>query len=177
MSALTGKLGCDLRYTDAIMGLVGKTWSELRCYCAMPGRQQTARRQAPGPGERDHEQVRERRQGLASRREGFNLDTGQQAVTLMAGDAGEYARLYTCTQEAHYLDVARILLDNTRNMVRTYGFIGQGWQQEGWSLLPRRRISGQRNWVPWVTVNHLEGVLELEDLYPAVAKKLAQKPE
>jgi len=95
----------------------------------------------------------------------------------MAGDVDEYARLYQHTQDPHYLHIARILMHNTKNMVaipgRTWDLHGPGWQQEGWSMVRQRGVAGQIGWLPWVTVNHLTGILALEaydaDLYRQVA--------
>jgi len=95
----------------------------------------------------------------------------------MAGDVDEYARLYQHTGDRHYLTIARILMHNTKNMVgipgRTWDLHGPGWQQEGWSMVRQRGVAGQIGWLPWVTVNHLEGILALEaydeNLYRQVA--------
>jgi hypothetical protein len=97
----------------------------------------------------------------------------------MAGDADEYARLYDHTKDPHYLTIARILMHNTKSMVaipgRTYDLHGPGWQQEGWSMVRQRGVAGQIGWLPWVTVNHLTGILALEkynmDLYRQVAEE------
>jgi hypothetical protein len=98
----------------------------------------------------------------------------------MAGDVEEYAKLYAYTKDEHYLDVARILLHNTKNMVaipgRLYDLAGPGWQQEHWTITERRGMgSVAKAWLPWVTVNHLEGILALEEYDPALLKRLAQK--
>ena len=80
---------------------------------------------------------------------------GLQGITaLVAGSADEYldwavpsyAKLYNYTKDPHYLDVARILLHDTKSMValpgRQYDMKGIGWQQEGlatWAGRPRAR--------------------------------------
>ncbi|HTX01784.1 MAG TPA: hypothetical protein VMD59_23580, partial [Acidimicrobiales bacterium] len=47
---------------------------------------------------------------------------------------------------------------------RTFDLHGPGWQQEHWCLsLPRGR-GLNRNWLPWVAVANVEGILRLEDL-------------
>jgi len=64
------------------------------------------------------------------------------ADAYMAFDVGSYARLYRYTGDAHYREVARLLLHNTKIMLalpgRAYDLAGPGWQQEHWSLAPRR---------------------------------------
>jgi hypothetical protein len=98
----------------------------------------------------------------------------------MAGDVDKYARLSVYTGDQHYLDVARILLHNTKNMValpgRLYDLAGPGWQQEHWGMTTQRGMgSASRAWLPWATVNHLEGILALEDFDPALFRKVAAK--
>jgi hypothetical protein len=74
---------------------------------------------------------------------------GLQGITaLAAGGVDEYldwavpsyARLYNFTKDPHYLDVARVLLHDTKSMValpgRQYDMKGIGWQQEHWRLGP-----------------------------------------
>jgi hypothetical protein len=93
-----------------------------------------------------------------------------------------YAKLYNLTKDQHYLDVARILLHDTKSMValpgRQYDVKGIGWQQEGWSMGPgsRRGIGGHRFWLPWVSANHLYGIVGLEEYDPALFKQLSTKP-
>ena len=73
---------------------------------------------------------------------------GVQGITTRgAGGADEYldwavpsyAKLYNLTKDPHYLDVARVLLHDTKSMValpgRQYDMRGIGWQQEGWSMV------------------------------------------
>lgn len=90
-----------------------------------------------------------------------------------------YARLYKYTNDEHYLDVARILLDNTKSMLalpgRTYDLLGPGWQQEHWRMGPGvRGIGAHRTWLPWISVNHLHGILGLEELDPTLYQRLAK---
>jgi arylsulfatase A-like enzyme len=94
----------------------------------------------------------------------------------MSFDADEYARLYKLTGDEHYLDVARILLHNTKAMVaipgRTYDLIGPGWQQEHYSLAPRRGFGLHRLWLPWVSTSQLNGIFGLMELDPALFEQL-----
>ena len=73
------------------------------------------------------------------------ISTGHSLVdAYMAFDVDEFAQLYQLTGDAHYLDVARLLLHNTKNMLalpgRTYDLGEPGWQQEHWSLAPAPRL-------------------------------------
>jgi len=115
---------------------------------------------------------------------------GAQGITAqVAGSVDEYldwavpsyAKLYKYTMDEHYLDVARILLHNTKSMVaipgRLFDYKGIGWQQEGWRFGPGgsgRGVGGHRFWLPWVSSNHLYGITGLEefdkDLYVQLSK-------
>ena len=58
---------------------------------------------------------------------------------------------------------------------RTYDMLGPGWQQEHWSMGPGHRgLGAHRNWLPWVSINHLHSIMGLEqfdkDLYQRLAK-------
>ncbi len=94
-----------------------------------------------------------------------------------------YAKLYNLTKDEHYLDVARLLLHNTKQMValpgRQYDYKDIGWQQEGWNMSSgsRRGVGGHRFWLPWVSANHLYGITGLEEYDPALFKMLSTKPE
>ena len=89
-----------------------------------------------------------------------------------------YARLYKHTNDEHYLDVARILLLDTKSMLalpgRTFDLKGPGWQQEHWSMSNTRGFGTHRSWLPWVSVNHLHGITALEELDPALYRRLAK---
>lgn len=94
-----------------------------------------------------------------------------------------YAKLYALTKDPHYLDVARVLLHDTKSMValpgRQYDMVGIGWQQEGWRMGPGgggRGTSGHRFWLPWISANHLYGIMGLEEYDPALYKTLSTKP-
>jgi hypothetical protein len=95
----------------------------------------------------------------------------------MAFDTDQYAKLYVYTKESHYLDVSRLLLHNTKLMIalpgRLYDLAGPGWQQEHWSLAPRRGIGLNRRWYPWVATSQLKGILGLEEFDPRLFEQLA----
>ncbi|HKV77614.1 MAG TPA: hypothetical protein VJP02_05725 [Candidatus Sulfotelmatobacter sp.] len=117
---------------------------------------------------------------------------GIQGITArVAGSADEYldwavpsyAKLYNLTKDEHYLDVARVLLHDTKSMValpgRQYDMKGVGWQQEGWRMGPGgpgRGVGGHRFWLPWITSNHLYGINALEEYDPVLFKKLSARP-
>lgn len=117
---------------------------------------------------------------------------GIQGITArVAGSADEYldwavpsyTKLYNLTKDEHYLDVARVLLHDTKSMValpgRQYDMKGIGWQQEGWRMGPGgpgRGVGGHRFWLPWITSNHLYGINGLEEYDPALFKKLSARP-
>ncbi len=114
---------------------------------------------------------------------------GLQGITArVAGSVDEYmswsvpayAKLYKYTGDEHYLDVARVLLHDTKSMValpgRLYDLRGPGWQQENWRMGPGgsgRGIGSHRFWLPWVTTNHLRGIYWLEELDPELFKRLS----
>lgn len=94
----------------------------------------------------------------------------------MAWSVSAYAKLYKYTQDEHYLDVARVLLHNTKAMMaipgREYDLLGSGWQQEHWQMGPHRGYGGHRSWLPWVSVNHLHGITGLEEFDLELYKQL-----
>ncbi len=115
---------------------------------------------------------------------------GVQGITArVAGSVDEYldwavpsyAKLYKYTKDQHYLDVARVLLHDTKSMValpgRQYDMKGIGWQQEGWRMGPGgpgRGVGGHRFWLPWISANHLYGITGLEEFDPALYQQLAK---
>jgi len=117
---------------------------------------------------------------------------GVQGITArVAGSVDEYldwavpsyAKLYNYTKDPHYLDVARVLLHDTKSMValpgRQYDLKGIGWQQEGWRMGPGgsgRGVGGHRFWLPWISANHLYGITGLEEYDPALFKTLSIRP-
>jgi len=88
----------------------------------------------------------------------------------------EYAKLYQYTGDAHYLAVAQILLHNTKNMLalpgRLYDLGTPGWQQEHWSLAPRRGYGLHRGWLPWVATSQLNGIFGVMELEPTFRAQL-----
>jgi hypothetical protein len=83
----------------------------------------------------------------------------------------EYFRLYQITDDPHYFEVARILLNNTKQLIDLEGrlnFADAGFQQEGWCFSIDRRLRrgyGVSVWLPWVSASHLHGIFKLEDTY------------
>ena len=105
--------------------------------------------------------------------------TGHSLVDqYMAFEADEFARLYRYTDDEHYREVAELLLHNTKSMIalpgRLYGLKGPGWQQEHWSLAPKRGYGRSRVWWPFVTVSHLNGIYDLMDFDPELFEELAK---
>jgi hypothetical protein len=107
------------------------------------------------------------------------ITTGHSLTDLyMSFDADEYARLAKYSNDPHYMDVAGILLHNTKQMLaipgRLYDLNGPGWQQEHWSIAPLRGFGSHRDWLPWVSTSHLNGIYGLEefdkDLYEQLKK-------
>ncbi len=115
---------------------------------------------------------------------------GVQGISaLYAGSVDEYldwavpsyAKLYRLTGDSHYRDVAALLLHATKSMValpgRQYDLKGIGWQQEGWRMGPGgsgRGGSGHRFWLPWISANHLHGIMELQASDPALYRELTE---
>ncbi len=95
----------------------------------------------------------------------------------MAFDADEYARLYRLTGDDHYLEVACILLHNTKAMValpdRLCGLRGPGWQQEHYSIAPPRGTGRHQFWLPWVATSQLNGVFGLMEYDKELYDRLA----
>ena len=92
----------------------------------------------------------------------------------------QFAELYEDTHDEHYLNVVRILLFDTKNMLalpgRTYDLDGPGWQQENWGMGPGRRGFGShRSWLPWISVNHLHGITGLEEFDPVLYRRLTKE--
>ena len=92
----------------------------------------------------------------------------------------QFAELYEDTHDKQYLDVARVLLFDTKSMLalpgRTYDLDGPGWQQENWGMGPGRRGFGShRSWLPWISVNHLHGITGLEEFDPVLYRELTKE--
>ena len=84
--------------------------------------------------------------------------------------APSHANLYHYTKDRHHLDVAKVLLHDTKSIValseRQYDVKGIGWQQAGWGIEPGRNgrgIGGQRFWLLWISANHLCGITGLAE--------------
>ena len=95
-----------------------------------------------------------------------------------------YAKLYNLTKDEHYLEVARVLLHDTKSMValpgRQYDMRAIGFQQEGWRMGSGgsgRGVGGHRFWLPWISANHLYGITGLEEYDPALFKTISTKPK
>ena len=115
---------------------------------------------------------------------------GVQGITArVAGSVDEYldwavpsyAKLYKETKDQHYLDVARVLLHDTKSMValpgRLYDMKAAGFQQEGWRMGPGgpgRGVGGHRFWLPWISANHLYGITGLQELDSVLYRQLAE---
>lgn len=101
------------------------------------------------------------------------IATGVSMVDgFLAADAAAFARLAILTGDEHYLDVARLVTHGTKAMMalpgRTWDLAGPGWMQEHWSLAPRRGRGLNRDWLPWVSVAAVNGILDVEALGPTV---------
>jgi len=109
------------------------------------------------------------------------IATGHSLVdAYMSFDVDEFARLSRQTNDEHYLEVARILLHNTKAMValpgRAYDLHGPGWQQEHYSLAPRRGCGLHRLWLPWVATSQLNGIFGLMDFDETLFDRLCATP-
>jgi hypothetical protein len=59
---------------------------------------------------------------------------------------------------------------------RLYDMKGPGWQQENWRMGPGgagRGIGSHRFWLPWVSANHLHGIMVLQDDQPDLYRILS----
>jgi len=111
--------------------------------------------------------------------QGIGSDVAGHSDEYLDWAVPSYARLYKYTNDEHYLDVARVLLHDTKSMLalpgRTYDMLGPGWQQEHWRMGPDvRGIGAHRTWLPWISVNHLHGITGLEEFDPALYQRLAK---
>jgi hypothetical protein len=90
-----------------------------------------------------------------------------------------FARLYKYTGDEHYLDVARILLHGTKAMLalpgREYDLKSPGCQQEHWHMGPGPRgVGAHRTWLPWISVNHVHGIVGLEEFDKDLYQRLSR---
>jgi hypothetical protein len=110
--------------------------------------------------------------------QGITANPGGGVDEYMDWSAPAYAKLYAYTQDAHYRDVALILLHDTKAMLalpgRTFDLAGPGWQQEHWSMALQRGIGGHGGWLGWVTTNHLFSITGLEDDAPELYAQLSR---
>jgi hypothetical protein len=110
--------------------------------------------------------------------QGINSRGGGGVDEYLSWAVSCYARLYKYTNDAHYLDVARVLLHGTKSMLampgRTYDLKGPGWQQEAWNFGPNRGYGGHRSWLPWVSDVHLHGITALEQFDKGLYERLAK---
>jgi len=107
------------------------------------------------------------------------IATGHSLVdNYMTFNPDDFAQLYKLTGDVHYLEVARLLLHNTKNMLalpgRMYDLQAAGWQQEHWSIAPLRGYGFHRGWLPWVSTSHLNGIFGLMDVDPQLYRQLAE---
>lgn len=110
------------------------------------------------------------------------IATGHSLVDqYMCFDADDFARLYKYTGDAHYYEVARLLLHSTKSMLalpgRTFDLAGPGWQQEHWSMAPRRGVGLHRRWLPWVSTSHLNGIFGLMNFDQELFHRLCRSAE
>jgi hypothetical protein len=110
------------------------------------------------------------------------IGSGGSAVDeYMSGNVTEYGKLYRYSGDLHYLDVAKLLLHDTKVNLslprRTEDRGPPGWQQEGWSSLavPRGGSGDIEMYAPsWVTTSHLDGILGLEEFDEGLYKELSE---
>jgi hypothetical protein len=112
------------------------------------------------------------------------IATGHSLIdAYMAFDVASFAKLYRLTGDRHYLEVATILLHNTKAGIqlpdRDLGLRGPGWQQEHYCFSLPRGIGRHQFWLPWVAVSQLRGMKDLitqdPELYHQLAALNAQK--
>jgi hypothetical protein len=86
----------------------------------------------------------------------------------LAMNAAAFAAVGRLCHDPHFLDVARLVTFGTKGMLARAGecfdLCGVGWQQEHWCFAVRRGFGLNRNWLPWVSVASVEGILRLADL-------------
>ena len=112
--------------------------------------------------------------------QGIGSDVAGHVDQYLDWSVPSYAKLYELTKDEHYLDVARILLHNTKAMLalpgRTYDLLGPGWHQEHFRMGPGTRGMGaHRNWLVWVSANHLHGITGLEEFDQTLYQQLSNQ--
>ena len=103
------------------------------------------------------------------RTEGLSLiATGHSgADTYMAAAPFFYYRLSLLTGDAHFGDMARLLLHDAKQLLDwdgTLGYALPGLQTEALSLPPLRG-HGTTHWLPWLTVAQLTPLVRLRDVF------------
>jgi hypothetical protein len=58
---------------------------------------------------------------------------------------------------------------------RLYDFGEAGWQQEHWSIAPRRGYGLHRGWLPWVSTSHLAGIYDMQENNPEIFALLVEE--
>ncbi len=96
----------------------------------------------------------------------------------LAMNAAAFASLSRLTGDEHFLEVARLVTHGTKAMLgfpgRTFDLRGPGWQQEHWCLAIPRGRGLTRDWLPWVAVANVGGILRLDDLGETTASLVFQ---
>ena len=87
--------------------------------------------------------------------------------TYMASAPFLFYRLSLLTGDSHFLEVARLLLFDTKQLLdwdSTLGYASPGLQVEALSLPPLRG-HGVAHWLPWLGAAQLEPMLRLRDVF------------
>jgi hypothetical protein len=109
---------------------------------------------------------------------------GQQLITtgasmadiFLAVNAAAFARLGMATGDEHWIEIARLVTHGTKAMMAStwqpFDLVGPGWEQEHWSFAPPRGMGLNRDWLPWVGVAAVRGLLRVMDLPDVVARQV-----
>ncbi|MFL5734165.1 MAG: hypothetical protein ACJ78Q_13320 [Chloroflexia bacterium] len=99
------------------------------------------------------------------------ITTGFSAFDVfLSRQVGDFARLAQLTGDAHYAEVGRIVLHNTKNTIQMsdeYGYACPGLQIEHWSMGRGRGFGLNSGWLPWVATGHIVGIREARQ-FPAL---------
>ena len=90
------------------------------------------------------------------------------ADTCLAYAPFSYYRLYLFTGDRTYLDLARLLLHNTKQTMDLDGALGyprRGMQTEAMSMSVNRRGHTVKAWLPWLTVASIAPMVQLKDAF------------
>ncbi len=107
------------------------------------------------------------------------ITTGFSAVDMFLGrQAGDFMRLARYSGDRHWMQVARILLHNTKGLVQLHGELGyryDGFQIEHWAIGRGRGYGLNSGWLPWVASSHVIGIWarSFRRSHAAIPKKLA----